>query len=222
PGCAFIEMYRLTGEKRYLDASAKTAEWLMNFETDYNNNYNSLAVWHLCEHYLETGDMRCLESAVEKTVNGVYPNQQSNGSWPGHNSWIFYHGIILRGLAYLYRILPDGHQQKAELRRRITMTLNCVIAAQQADGYLKSCCDENEWQKSRRPESPYFIHSEKKICPFTIHALVCIQQFTVWDVANVLYGLLAAPPQDELTQGQEGAMHLAYGTAYQWICNSEK
>ncbi|MDD5598339.1 MAG: hypothetical protein PHV82_10375, partial [Victivallaceae bacterium] len=218
PGCAFIEMYRLTGKKKYLDASAKAVEWAIKHGTDItNNNYNSFAVWHLCEHYRETGHQDCLEDAIEKTVKGVYPNQQPGGGWPEHNSWIFYHGIILRGFAHLYGILPDGHICKTELRRRIIRALNCVIAAQQPDGSLKSCSDPEEWRLSREPASPYLIHNEKKICPFMIHALVCIQRFTDIDVSNILYGMLSAPPQDELAQGQEGAMQLAYGAVYHWF-----
>jgi hypothetical protein len=97
------------------------------------------------------------------------------------------------------------------------MAVNHIIEEQRESGYLRSCFDVEEWQKSRSPESAYSVHPEEKICPFAIHALICVQEWTDLDVSNSIYGLLSAPAQRELTQGQEGMMHLAYGVGYRWL-----
>jgi hypothetical protein len=222
PGCALVELFRATGEKKYLEASRRAAEWAMNFEVSPNTNYNSFAVWHLCEHYRETREARCLESAVEKTVKGVYPGQLPGGGWPGHNSWIFYHSIIVRGLAALYKVLPEDRPQRSELRRRLAAALKHLFSQQRAGGLLRSCHEEQEWRRSRAPGNPYSVHPEEKVCPFAIHALICVQEWTDLDVRSILYGLLSADPQDELAQGQEGMMHLAYGVALRWLSESER
>jgi rhamnogalacturonyl hydrolase YesR len=216
PGCAFLELYRITGDKKYLEAERKAAEWLMSAEISPNNNYNSFAVWNLCELYRETKDNRLLENAVERTVKGVYPQQLPNGAWAGHNSWIFYHSIILRGFAELYGVLPESHPERRELRRRMIMAINHMIVEQRANGFLRSCFDEEEWKKSRVPGNAYSVHPEAKVCPFAIHALVRVLERTDLDVRNTLFGLLSAPPQDELVQGQEGMMLLAYGVGFGW------
>ena len=216
PGCALLDAYRIAGEKKYLEAALKTAEWLVKADVSPNNNYNSFAVWNLCEIYRETKDTRFLENAIEKTVRGVYPNQLSNGAWAGHNSWIFYHSIIIRGFAALFGVLPDGHQEKPELRRRLVRAINHLTVEQRANGFLRSCFDGEEWGKSRLPGNAYSVHREEKVCPFAIHALICVLKWTDLDVRDLLHGLLSAPPQDELVQGQEGMMHLAYGAALAW------
>ena len=218
PGCALLDLYRISGDGRFLDASKRAVEWSIAFEVDRdNNNYNSFAIWHQCEHYAVTGDVRCLESAIRKTVDGVYIRQLPNGAWAGHNSWIFYHSMIIRGMAVLYGLLPDGHKAKPELRRRMLMALNHLIQEQRENGSLRSCFDPEEWGKSRPPESAYSVHAEEKVDAFAIHALILVQERTDLDVSNVIHGLLSAPPQDELVQGQEGMMHLAYGVGYAWI-----
>jgi len=216
PGLALLDAYRLTRERKYLEAALRAAEWLIQADVSPNNNYNSFAAWALCEIYRETGDRRFLENAVEKTVRGVYPDQLPNGAWAGHNSWIFYHAIIVRGFAALYGALPDGHPEKPGLRRRLVRALNHLVVERRPDGSLRSCFDEEEWAKSRVPGNAYSVHREQKICPFAIHALIMVLERTDLKVQDLLYGLLAAPPQDELVQGQEGMMHLAYGAALAW------
>jgi len=217
PGCAFLELYRLTGDSRYCQASQRAADWAVGAAISPNTNYNSFAVWHLCEHFSITGEARYLESALDRTLRGVFPGQLGNGGWPAHNAWIFYHAIIVRGLAALHRVLPTTHPTRPELRRRLVMAVNHLLAEQRESGCLRSCFDPAEWLASRAPTNPYSVHPETKVDPFSIQALVCVQEWTDLDVRRALYGLLSLPRQDELVQGQEGMMHLAYGVAYRWL-----
>lgn len=133
-GRMFIEGYRLTGDERWLEASEKTARWEMDCPISPNNNYNMFAVWHLASHYEVTKDKAALESAVEKTRLGGMPGQLKSGGWPEHNSWMWYHGIIVRGMAALYATLPDDHPFKEELRPSLTAAINRAIREQAGTG----------------------------------------------------------------------------------------
>lgn len=135
-GRAFAEAYRETGEERYLHASRRAAEWLMALPISENNNYNMFGVWHLAELYRLTGEKRFLESAIPKTREGGFPRQMPSGGWPGHNSWIWYHGIILRGMAALHSVLPAGHPFRDELLGPMTAAANRAIRDQLASGEI--------------------------------------------------------------------------------------
>lgn len=133
-GRAFVEGYKLTGERKYLDASNRVARWEMDCPVSINNNYNMFAVWHLAAHYEITGDKQVLESAIYKTREGGIPRQMPSGGWPEHNSWMWYHGIIVRGMAELLRVLPEEHPFKPELNASLIAAVNRVIREQQASG----------------------------------------------------------------------------------------
>lgn len=133
-GRAFVEGYKLTGDRKYLDASYRVARWEMDCPISVNNNYNMFAVWHLAAHYELTGDQQALESAVTKTREGGIPRQLPSGGWPEHNSWMWYHGIIVRGMAELDRVLPEDHPFKPELRASMVAAINRVIREQLASG----------------------------------------------------------------------------------------
>jgi hypothetical protein len=219
-GCALLEAYRLSGEERYLDASRKACEWASRFPVSANTNYNSFAVWHLSNHYIETGEERFLKSAIERTVKGVYPRQLPNGAWAGHNSWIFYHSIIVRGFAALYGALPEDHEARADLKTRMTMAVNHMIVEQLPNGYFKSCWDRGEWTRTRDPKHPYSVHREEMFCPFTIHALVTVLEMTDLDkgsgsIENALRGALGSKPPEDLDG--RGSIQLAYGAGYRWL-----
>lgn len=151
-GRAFIEGYKLTRDKRFLDASRKVAQWEIDCPISQNNNYNMFAVWHLVDHYRITRSKAALESAIEKTRLGGMPEQMPYGGWPGHNSWLWYHGIIVRGMADLCSVLPDDHPFKPELKASLTAALNRALHEQQASGAIPP----NEGVTSR--VNTHFMH----------------------------------------------------------------
>lgn len=215
PGVALLELYKLTGDERFLMGSTRAADWACQHGIARNNNYNSFAVWHLCEHFKVTEDEKCLDAAIYRNREGGFPNQLSNGAWEGHNAWIFYHSIIVRGFAALYGVLPDGHPAKDDLRSPTLKALNHLIEEQQDSGHFRMCFDPEEWQKSREPDSHYRIYNSNDFDPSTLHALVCIQEFTDLDMSNALYGAICSPMPEDLTE--QGMNHLAYGVAYRWL-----
>ncbi len=160
-GRAFVEGYQLTGDTRYLDASDRIAQWEMACPISPNNNYNMFAVWHLAAHYAVALDEAVLESAIEKTRHGGMPGQLASGGWPGHNSWMWYHGIIARGMAELLRVLPPDHPFRFDLTGSLTAALNRALREQLSSGEV--------------PPNPRF-KSRGHTCSFILHALLVARE----------------------------------------------
>lgn len=135
-GCALVEGYRLLGDVRYLLASEKAARWVMACPISPNTNYNMFAVWHLAALYRETQKSDYLEAAVYRTKEGGIPGQFASGGWPGHNSWSWYHGIIVRGMAELYNVLSVDHPFRIELQPSLMTAINRLIREQDITGHI--------------------------------------------------------------------------------------
>ena len=174
-GRAFVEGYRLTGDKRYLDASVRVAEWEIGCPISRNNNYNMLAVWHLAAHHEVAPDPRFIDSAIEKTRLGGMPEQLPSGGWPGHNSWMWYHGIIARGMAELLRVLPDDHVFRPDLTASLTAALNRAIREQCASGEV--------------PPNPR-LKTRSHTCAFILHALLVARQSFGAALDNCINGIV--------------------------------
>lgn len=215
PGVAFLEMHKLTGDERYLEASRRAADWAVEHPISPNNNYNSFSVWHLCELYRVTKEEKYLASAIHKNREGGFPRQEANGAWAGHNAWIFYHAIIVRGFASLYGVLPDGHEAKQELRPFLISSVNHLLQEQREGGHFRSCWDPEEWQKSRDAKSHYRVHSPEIWDAHALDALVHIADKTGLDVRNALCGAIGSPMPERL-DGQ-GMVQLAYGMGMRWL-----
>lgn len=174
-GRAFIEGYKLTKDKRYLDASRRVARWEMDCPVSPNNNYNMFAVWHLVEHYRITKSTEALESAIEKTKLGGIPGQMPYGGWPEHNSWLWYHGIIVRGLADLYNVLPDDHPFKSELKASLIASINRGLHDQMVSGEIPPNIGA-----TRKPNTS----------PFMFQALLMARRSLGSQLDNSIYGLM--------------------------------
>lgn len=122
-----LEAYLADGDERYRAASQRACRWAVGRPVVPNWNYNAFSVWALARYVEVTGDTTFLASAIEKARLGVLPGQLPNGRWVDrHNARTVYHGIILRGLATLYRVLPRDSRFAGTLRdavERATATL---------------------------------------------------------------------------------------------------
>ncbi len=114
-GTALLKGYTHFNDRAYLEASERAARWEESWPVSGNVNFNAFAVWHLAEHFQVTRGAWVLSAALRRVWRRILPRQQAAGGWPGHNSWIWYHSIILRGYGALCRVLPDGHPDKEEL-----------------------------------------------------------------------------------------------------------
>jgi len=158
---ALLDGYQAFADPAFLGAAYRGCEWAMRYPFVPNTNYNSFCVFALArtttvmaaappEHLPKAsfawagwrGQKRPGDDPVSDFVgrarhftrNGVFPNQQPNGGWPGHNSWVWYHGIILLGHARLLRALaqlPAGRQFQDQigpsLRESAVAALNYLI-----------------------------------------------------------------------------------------------
>ncbi len=146
---ALLDGYEAFGDPAFLNAACRGCEWAMRYPAVPNTNYNSFCVfalartaavlaatpperrpgpsfrWASWRGRRRPGDdpvQDFIERAWHFTRNGVFPNQQANGGWPGHNSWVWYHGIILLGHARLLRalsLLPAGHELRGEIEPQV-------------------------------------------------------------------------------------------------------
>lgn len=143
---ALAEGYAFYRDARYLAGSARAAQWEAPRALVWNTNYNLFAVWHLAKHYGLTGERQWLDAAVDKVARGAFPLQDADGGWRegpgapvdmiGHNKRIWYHGIILRGLCELYRVLPADHAIRAQLRQSIERGVARAYAMQKPTGEI--------------------------------------------------------------------------------------
>ena len=229
PGVALLEMYKLTDNEKYLDGSRRAADWAVGHPISPNNNYNSFSVWHLCELYKVTREEKYLESAIHKNKEGGFPRQEPNGAWAGHNAWIFYHAIIIRGFAAVYGVLPEGHEAKEELKPFTISAVNHLLEEQRENGHFRSCWDPEEWEKSRDPDSHYRHNKPDIYDPHALDALIRISDNTEFDVSNAIYGALGSPMPEGLDgQGKikktlegEGMIQLSYGAGMRWLSEAE-
>jgi hypothetical protein len=174
-GRALVAGYERFGDERYLDASRRLLEWELDSLLDPNNNYNMFAVWHMAAHYRVTGDRRALESAVYRTREAGLRRQQGSGGWPDHNSWIWYHSIIVRGLAELIGVMPEDHPLLPEFRKSLVRAVNRIILEQEGSGRVPP-----------NPGSDRYAHGG-----YTLQALIAADRAGDLDLSVPIHGLAA-------------------------------
>lgn len=119
---------------RALDAARRAGDWTLDKPLTGNVNYDLFAMWFLPQLSQLTGDFRYLESAIWRTEGAAFDGQNPGGAWPGHNLALGYHGIILLGMANLYRQLPVDHPFRPRLRERLVMAANFAASLIAEDG----------------------------------------------------------------------------------------
>ena len=143
---ALADGYARYRDERYLRASEAAARWEANAEIGWNTNYVAFAMWHLAKHYGLSGDTQWLDAAAEKYHRAILPRQGEDGSFGegagvppdliGHNKRVWYHGIILRGLVELYRVMPPDHPTRDALHESIEKAVARTLASQRPSGEM--------------------------------------------------------------------------------------
>lgn len=115
-GTALLRAGQLRGQKTWLQAGLRAAEWALTQPCCANFNYNAFSVSLLSQAHAVTGNAVFLEGAWQKYRVGVAPGQAPNGRWiDAHNARTVYHVIILRALSDLAAVLPpDWSERRAE------------------------------------------------------------------------------------------------------------
>lgn len=158
---ALLDAYRHFGEGKYLDAALKACLWGARFPCVANYNYNSIVISMLVRtaemlkkqaqpsreekekaeasiHMAMGRDMLLpeylLDKATKNTMSFIIPGQQPNGGYLGHNSWIWYHGIITEGNALVLRAMAETHPDYKTIWEAVIGNINYIVINQKEDG----------------------------------------------------------------------------------------
>ena len=127
-GSGLLYAYALTGDRQFLDAARRAAEWAIGRPLVANWNYNSFSGWLLARLYRVTGQRKYLDAATDAFEFGVLPGQMENGRWlDPHNARPQYHSIMARNLVeYWLALRQAGDTRAGEVRRRTELALDSL------------------------------------------------------------------------------------------------
>lgn len=221
-GIGLLEAWRHLQDPGLLQAVRRAADWTAAHTVSPNNNYNSFACWILAAYYRHDANPVYLEAGVHKTLEGVLPRQLPNGGWAGHNSWVYYQGIIVSGLAQLLSVLPSDHAQHGAIRACALRSVNNLILRQAADGQLLSTFDEQERAEAEQRRIGSEKHGLTMADPHSLLGLLWAYDLLGYPLRDTLNGLLAAYVQHlgqvapESTPEPHGEQLMVLGYAWRW------
>ena len=218
-----LEASRHSPSDRVLPAVRRAADWVVTRAHSPNTNYNAFACWVLVAAHRAFSDRRYLEAAVRMAVDGILPGQLANGGWAGHNSWVFYQGITVSGLAVLAAALSRDHRLFRTIESCLYRAVNNLVIRQHDDGTSLSTFDEQEWEEAQRRQIGCEKHPRSAADPHAVIALVWLHELLGFPVENVIHGHLAAyrsailanAPYLELATSH-GEHDMAVGCAWRW------
>lgn len=135
-GAALLYGYALTGNRKYLEAARKAADWALGRPIVPNWNYNSYSAYLLARMYRVTGERKYLDAAITKFEVGVLPGQMENGRWVDqHNARPQYHALMTRNLVeYTLALEQAKDPLAAEARRHTRLALDSMAEEQNRYG----------------------------------------------------------------------------------------
>lgn len=132
----------------YRESADRACRWAAGRPVVPNWNYNAFSVWALARHVEVTEEEESRAPAIQKAVLGILPGQLPAGRWlDRHNCRTVYHAINLRGLAVLYRVLPDEPSLRRWVRSAIERAEAVLLdelytaGASDADHSLTALCE---------------------------------------------------------------------------------
>ncbi len=156
---ALLDMYDYCGDTRCLDSAYRACLWGIKFPAVANYNYNSIIIKALvrlavllkeekhsskvspsvmCTNSKVSINMpeNLLGEAVARTLNNIIPGQQANGGYHGHNSHIWYHGIITRANCMILQALSPSDPTFQPILQSLIANINYMVINQSFDGSL--------------------------------------------------------------------------------------
>lgn len=136
-------------EPRYAEASKKLIRAYRGYRVEFNHNFSAFALYHLAEHYRQTGDPEALEHGLYYCRTSAAAGLLPLGFQGGHNYYTCYGAITLRGLARFCAVLPAGHPYRPVLRELCIRMGNQLLSRLQPDGLFDSAdryfLGERQW-----------------------------------------------------------------------------
>jgi hypothetical protein len=191
-GIGLLEAYRHLPDPRILEAVRRAAGWTAAWHVSPNTNYNSFACWILAAYYRHDPQPAYLEAAADKTLTGVLPRQLPNGGWAGHNSWVYYQGIIVSGLALLLAVLPGGHPDRPALETATRLATNNLLVRQDPSGRLLATFDAEERADAERRRIGYEKSPEFVADAHALLGLLWAADSLQYPLETAIAGLLSA------------------------------
>ena len=218
-----LDAYRHLPDPRVLNAVARAATWTAKGAVSPNSNYNSFACWILasCDQHHPQADW--LMAAVRFTLQGVLPRQLANGGWAGHNSWVYYQGIIVSGLALLLAVPPAYHSDREPLECCFRKAINNLLARQREDGALLATFDPQERAEAKSRRIGYERAAEFIADPHALLGLLWASDRAGYNVEAAIKGLIQAYATRMLAEGPEsdsdarGIDVMAPGCDWRWL-----
>ena len=163
-----------------------------------------------------------LEAAVRLTLEGVLPKQLPNGGWAGHNSWVYYQGIIVAGLAMLLSVLPVQHAAYPRIESATYHAMNNLIWRQHADGTLLATFDAQERTEAQRRKIGYEQNPEAIADPHALIGLLWTHELLHYPIEATIRNLIHAYVERLHGAGSEdpgghGIHMMALGYAWNWV-----
>lgn len=114
----------------YLTASTLLCDYFLTIDGSVNANFNAFATLALSANYAITGNDDYLDQALY-FIDTILSFQLDSGMWADdHNQFVYYHGIITRGLVQLMNALPDSNPKKEVIKHALYKALNHIRRSQ--------------------------------------------------------------------------------------------
>ncbi len=137
-GEALLCVWKLIpADSELLEKARKIADRLIEYQIAGSVNHAVVPVQFLAQLYQITGEKKYLNNSIKRLFRSAIPFQLPYGGWLGHESWIWYHALILRSLIIGYVSLPSTsayYAKKDKLACAINAAINRFMLEQKDDG----------------------------------------------------------------------------------------
>lgn len=158
-------------KQRYLKAARDYCEFLLTTEPQANTNFNGFALWALSSFVNTANNTYELRPYLNKMwdfYEHIEKQQTARGNWPDfHNRHVYYHAIITRGLASLYKLQAQKEVFGAE------HTPGIKNATYKAVNYLLSQIKGSDGSLIKHPE----LSQEAVKSPFPLEVVLLALEF---------------------------------------------
>ena len=138
-GSALLRAGLLKGNKQWIAAALRAADWAAKQDSVPNFNYNSFSM-ELLANVTYSSNSNYLERAVEIFKVGVLPGQMESGRWfDPHNARTVYHHINIRAMTALLEALPQGHKERTVVTTSLKSAVQNLTAEFAKVGVTVNC-----------------------------------------------------------------------------------
>jgi hypothetical protein len=120
-----------------LEHARKIGDRLIDYHVSGSVNHAVVPVQFLGQLYGVTGEKKYLKNCIKRLFRTAVPFQLPYGGWLGHESWLWYHALILRSLIIGYISVPNTleyYAKKDRIACSIIAAVNRLLASQNKDG----------------------------------------------------------------------------------------